>query len=418
VSIALAATLAGLAGLLVGLLLPVARRAARRSVTVRPRAPVGGSPRPGSISLAILDELPLPALAVDGSDSVVLANRAARRHGLVAAGRLPSAQLRALVRQVRRTGAVRRARLSVPAADLLHTPVPYLVQGFPLDSDRPGEIALLAQDMTEADRVEAVRRDFVANVGHEIKTPVGALSLLAEAALDARDDPDAVAHFVTRIHHEAQRLGRLVQEVIELSRLQGADPLPDLDDVALDDVVVEAADRVRSAADARRISIEVGGDRGVVVRGSRVQLVTAVANLLDNAVAYSPELTAVAVGVHARDGAVEVAVRDEGPGIPREFHDRVFERFFRVDPARSRATGGTGLGLSIVKHIMSNHGGEVVLWSREGAGSTFTLRLPTSSLEDAVPDELAGDVPDVRSGGVSDGVSGGVSGEVSGEVPA
>jgi two-component system sensor histidine kinase SenX3 len=243
----------------------------------------------------------------------------------------------------------------------------------PLES---GEVALVVDDLTEAKRVESVRRDFVANVGHEIKTPVGAMSLLAEAALGARDDPDAVHRFLERMQHEAQRLSRLVQELLDLSRLQGGDPLPGAAAVRVDAVVEEAVDRTRLVAEAKQIDIIRGGDHGLVVTGSEGQLVTAVANLLDNAVAYSPAATKVAVGVHDRDDAVEIAVKDEGIGIAAAEQDRIFERFYRVDPARSRETGGTGLGLAIVKHIVSNHGGVVTVWSEPGAGSTFTIRLP------------------------------------------
>jgi two-component system sensor histidine kinase SenX3 len=242
-----------------------------------------------------------------------------------------------------------------------------------------GDVALVVDDLTESRRVEAVRRDFVANVGHEIKTPVGALQLLTEAALEARDDPDAVQRFLTRMQREAQRLSRLVQELLDLSRLQGGEAQPVPVDVAVDAVLEEARDRTRSVADAKGIRLVRGGDVAQVVRGSEPQLVTALSNLLDNAVAYSASGTQVAVTVQARDDAVEIAVTDQGIGIAAADQQRIFERFYRVDPARSRATGGTGLGLAIVKHIVGNHGGEVSVWSSPGAGSTFTIRLPAAA---------------------------------------
>jgi two-component system sensor histidine kinase SenX3 len=242
-----------------------------------------------------------------------------------------------------------------------------------------GEVALVVDDLTEAKRVESVRRDFVANVGHEIKTPVGALQLLAEAALDAHDDPEAVQRFVGRMQHEARRLSRLVQELLDLSRLQGGEPLPQLTAVPVDAILDEAVDRARLVAESRGIEIVRGGEAGLVVRGEEGQLVTAVANLLYNAVAYSPDGTRVAVAVHLRGGVVEIGVTDQGIGIAEDEQERIFERFYRVDPARSRATGGTGLGLAIVKHTVGNHGGEVTVWSQPGSGSTFTIRLLSGS---------------------------------------
>jgi two-component system sensor histidine kinase SenX3 len=218
----------------------------------------------------------------------------------------------------------------------------------------------------------------VANVSHELKTPVGALTLLAEAVQDAADDPAAVQRFANRMQREGTRLGRLVQELIELSRLQGADPLPALAVVSVDGVIAEAVDRTRLAAESAGIAVVSGGERRLTVQGSETQLVTALVNLVDNAVAYSPSGTRVAVGSRRRAGWVEISVSDQGIGIAERDLKRVFERFYRADPARSRATGGTGLGLAIVKHIATNHGGEVTVWSVEGSGSTFTLRLPAA----------------------------------------
>ncbi|AHI01731.1 sensor histidine kinase [Kutzneria albida] len=233
-----------------------------------------------------------------------------------------------------------------------------------------------ASDESDAVRLEAIRRDFVANVSHELKTPVGALALLAEAVLDAADDQVEVRRFSSKILHEATRLGRLVTELIALSRLQGAEQLPEMTPVPVDEVVREALGRSRLAAESAGIDIDTDGPSELVVDGDRTLLVTALSNLLDNALAYSPPDSPVSVS-RRRDGDfVEIAVTDRGIGIALDQQHRVFERFYRADPARSRATGGTGLGLAIVKHVAANHGGEVRLWSRPGTGSTFTLRIP------------------------------------------
>jgi two-component system sensor histidine kinase SenX3 len=233
-----------------------------------------------------------------------------------------------------------------------------------------------AEDTSDLVRLEATRRDFVANVSHELKTPVGAVGLLAEAVLDAVDDPDEVHRFGTKILNEATRLGALVTELIALSRLTGAERLPELAVVGVDDVVTEALARCRLVAESTGITITVDPPSGLEVDGDRTLLVTALSNLLDNALAYSPPEAPVSVSRRRSGNVVEIAVTDRGIGIAAEHQQRVFERFFRVDPARSRATGGTGLGLAIVKHVAANHGGEVRLWSRPGTGSTFTLRLP------------------------------------------
>ncbi|HEY2205364.1 MAG TPA: ATP-binding protein [Pseudonocardia sp.] len=233
-----------------------------------------------------------------------------------------------------------------------------------------------AEDTSDMVRLEATRRDFVANVSHELKTPVGAVGLLAEAVLDAADDPEEVRRFSTKILKESTRLGALVTELIALSRLTGAERLPELAVVEVDEVVTEALARCRLVAESTGIGITVDAASGLRVDGDRTLLVTALSNLLDNAIAYSPPDTPVSVSRRLAGDVVEVAVTDRGIGIEAEHQQRVFERFFRVDPARSRATGGTGLGLAIVKHVAANHGGEVRLWSHTGTGSTFTLRLP------------------------------------------
>ena len=233
-----------------------------------------------------------------------------------------------------------------------------------------------AEDTSDMVRLEATRRDFVANVSHELKTPVGAVGLLAEAVLGAAEDPEAVNYFATKIVNEANRLGGLVTELIALSRLTGAERLPELAPVEVDELITEALSRSRLVAESTGIDIAVDAPSGLVVDGDRTLLVTALVNLVDNALSYSPPDAPVSVVRRRVGDVVEIAVTDRGIGIAPEHQQRVFERFFRVDPARSRATGGTGLGLAIVKHVAANHGGEVRLWSRPGTGSTFTIRLP------------------------------------------
>lgn len=324
----------------------------------------------------MLELLPTAVVLVDADDNVRLANRAATSMGLVRAGSVDLPELRQLVRRCRHDGNPETEEFVLDRGGF---PRRVMTVGARAELLPDGDVALVVDDLTETKRVESVRRDFVANVGHEIKTPVGALALLAEAAMDARDDPAAVQRFVARMQREAGRLSRLVQELLDLSRLQGGEPLPAMTSVSVDALVDEAIDRTRSGAEAKLIELVRGGDRGMRVMGDENQLVTALANLLDNAVAYSPAQTRVAIGVHERDNAVEISVSDQGAGIEAADRERIFERFYRADPARSRDTGGTGLGLAIVKHIVSNHGGVVSVWSQPGSGSTFTIRLPQTA---------------------------------------
>ncbi len=237
-------------------------------------------------------------------------------------------------------------------------------------------VLALVEDRTREKRVETVRRDFVANVSHELKTPVGAIRLLAEAVTDAADDPEAVQRFATRMITESDRLSKLVQQIIELSRLQGHDPLETPVMVDVDAAVATAVDRSAIEAAAKDIVVVARGEHGLEIFGSQEQIGAAISNLVANAVAYSAEGSRVAVTTRAEDDQVQVSVVDQGIGIAPQDIDRIFERFYRVDPARHRSTGGTGLGLSIVKHVAATHGGDVAVWSVQGQGSTFTLTLP------------------------------------------
>ncbi|HWC35344.1 MAG TPA: ATP-binding protein [Mycobacteriales bacterium] len=369
------AVVAALAGLLAGVVVTVLIRSRPRQASTDESAPSRPSPRKRDATPAetVLQLLPTAAVLLDADDVIRLANSAALHMGVVRDGALDVPALVTLVRTARRTGTPQTAEVTLGANEFPRRIVTVGARAEPLSG---GEVALVVDDLTEAKRVESVRRDFVANVGHEIKTPVGALQLLAEAALDAHDDADAVQRFVGRMQREAQRLSKLVQELLDLSRLQGGEPLPEANEVMVDAVIDEAIDRARLAAEVKGIAIVRGGDTGLVVHGDEGQLAIAVGNLLDNAVAYSGDRTRVAIGVHDRGEAVEIAVTDQGIGIAEEEQERIFERFYRVDPARSRETGGTGLGLAIVKHAVSNHGGEVSVWSQPGAGSTFTIKLP------------------------------------------
>ena len=243
------------------------------------------------------------------------------------------------------------------------------------DDDRRFAVVIV-DDQSEQARMEASRRDFVANVSHELKTPVGAMGLLAEALLASADDPEAVRPFAERVLVEANRLASMIGELIELSRLQGADPLPDLGVVDVDAVVNEAISRHKVAADNAEITITTDAPSGLRVLGDEPLLVTALANLVSNAIAYSPHGSPVSISRRRREGFIEIAVTDRGIGIAPKDQKRVFERFFRSDKARSRATGGTGLGLAIVKHVAANHNGTITLWSQPGTGSTFTLAIP------------------------------------------
>jgi two-component system, OmpR family, sensor histidine kinase SenX3 len=350
-----------------------------------------GPPR-AQIAGDLLSALGVGVLVLDADDRPVLANPAATDLGLVGVGGV-HAVVRTLAGQVRRGGVHREVELELPR-DWGRGPVPgeplgVRVRVTPLTGPdyAPGHVAIEAFDVTEAHRLARVRRDFVANVSHELKTPVGALALLAEALLEAADDPDASRRFAERIHHESQRLARLVKELLELSRLQGAEPLPRPVPVTVDRIVNEVLDRTRTAASAKEIDLNFIGVRGLVVYGDEGQLVTAVANLVENAITYSPGETKVTLEAHRARDVIEVSVTDQGIGIAPADLDRIFERFYRADQARSRDTGGTGLGLAIVKHIAVNHGGGVEVESTVGAGSRFTLRLPVRppDVDDPLP---------------------------------
>ena len=367
-----AGVVAAIAGVLTGF---AAGLAFRFSEHERAGTPVPEPILPAGVG-QVLSVLRSSAVVLDENDAVVKASPAAHALGLVSGDRLRVPALLRVARQVRSDGEIREAELDIPRGRLGDQRLTVSSRVAPLGARL---VLVLVEDRTEARKIEAVRRDFVANVSHELKTPVGALALLAEAIQSASEDPEAVRRFADRMAAESSRITKIVQELIDLSRLQAPDPDQAAAAVLVDDVVQAAAERTKAIAVVKDIEIAIGGEHGLKVLGDEAQLVTALGNLVENAVNYSPEQTRVAIGVGRSADLVEISVTDQGIGIPERDRDRIFERFYRVDPARSRETGGTGLGLSIVKHVVQNHGGEVRVWSVEGSGSTFTIRLPLLS---------------------------------------
>lgn len=391
------AAAAAIAGLLTGVIAVLAFRWSEREQARPTRASMRSDEAvvlPPGVD-TVLSVLRSSAVVLDEGDTVVKASSAAYALGLVRGGRLAVDQMLQMARETRRDGEIRQVELELPRRGAGRGEgLAVSARVAPLGSRL---VLLLVEDLTEARRIEAVRRDFVANVSHELKTPVGALSLLSEAVMDASDDPEAVIRFAGRMQHEAARLTSLVQEIIDLSRVQDDSPLDDAEAVPVDDLVAEAVDRCRHQANAKQITMATGGGPDLKIWGNRGQLAAALGNLVENAVNYSPVRTRVGIAgrrIAAPGGdLIEISVTDQGIGISEKDRDRIFERFYRVDPARSRATGGTGLGLSIVKHVAASHGGEVTVWSAEGQGSTFTLRLPESGIaaRDPVAAALADD---------------------------
>ena len=355
--------------LAVGLL--VGRYSRRDPVLIEPTAPVVP---PDALIIAI--ESGVAALFVGNEDDVLDATEPARTMGLARGSRVASPRMLELARSVRRTGLADHATIERPGSTSA-VPANLAVSVAPL---RDGVVVVLARDISEERRIDLSRRDFVTNISHELKTPIGAIGLLSEAVEKASDDPEMVIRFATRMQRESARLAELVQQIITLSRLQSDDPLREARAVDVSSVVRRAVDRLASTARARRVTLTVSDREPGDVIGDGPQLIDAVANLIANAIAYSHEGARVAVTCARRknpdDEVIEIAVTDNGIGIAEADQERIFDRFFRVDPDRSRASGGTGLGLSIVKLVAEAHGGSVSVWSKVGSGSTFTLRLP------------------------------------------
>ena len=343
----------------------------RVSEHMQRRMPVESEPIVPPGVAAVLSVLRSSALVVGENDEVLKASAPAYALGLVRGREICIPELTELVRQVRRDGQIRDTELTIT-----RDPSPPIYVTARVATLGSRLVLALVEDRTREHRVESIRRDFVANVSHELKTPVGALNLLAEAVAGAADDAEAVRRFAGRMKTESHRLSQLVQKIIELSRLQGDDPLESPHDVDVDEIIERAIDRSSIDAHAKQIEIVHHGEPGLHVRGDADQVALALDNLVANAVAYSPDGSRIVVGARAEGQTVEITVTDQGVGIPADDLERIFERFYRVDPARHRSTGGTGLGLSIVKHVAASHGGDVRVWSVEGHGSTFTLVLP------------------------------------------
>jgi len=333
------------------------------------------------VLLKTLQSLESESLIIVPGEKILFQSPGITNFAIVKDERITSEDLMALIRVARRTNETHRSRIEIARGPIGAGKREFEVSVSPLNDE--GMVLVLISDQSEARRIDAVRRDFVANVSHELKTPIGALGLLSEAILGAKDQPDAVVKFASRMQIEAKRLTDLVQEIIDLSRLQSSDPLQKAFALEASDVVREAVAQAALSAESRNITVEIGEIEDATVIGDRDQLIMAVLNLLENAINYSPENTKVSVVVKVKEELLEISVTDQGIGIAEGELARVFERFYRVDPARSRMTGGTGLGLSIVKHVALNHGGDIKVWSKEGVGSTFTLQLPIAkSLEE------------------------------------
>lgn len=325
-------------------------------------------------AMDVLETLDSSVIVLAPGNTILYTSSSAMQIGLMKDGRVSSEELLALIRVVRREDQSQEGNIEIPRGPVGEGVKNLLVKVTPLGKD--GLVLIVADDVSEADRIDSVRRDFVANISHELKTPIGALSILSEAVLQASDDPAMVKHFAIKMGDTANRLTELVQQIISLSRLQDTDPLTDASPVDISSVIDIAVVQSQTNAEARGIEIVLDSEIHAPIFGDREQLVMALHNLIENAINYSPEKTRVTISARVVENLVEIVVKDQGIGIAEREQARIFERFYRVDPARSRETGGTGLGLSIVKHVVANHGGDVSVWSQVGEGSSFTLRLP------------------------------------------
>lgn len=369
--------IAGLIGaatmlLVVGLVLVIRRTLQGRELL--------GAPRAGSVASTdmsrVVGALKAGTMLVGSHDEVLTTNQTALAMGLARGARVGFPELLELVRGTRASGNIFRGHIDrerepgVEVVELLGRVVPL----------EDGVVLVIAEDEAATLRVETVRRDFVANVSHELKTPIGAIGILAEAVEAASDDPEAVARFAGRLQLESARLAELVGQIIDLSRLQASDPMISMEVVDIADVVDEAMGRSRESADHRGVTLSRSQDQPASAMGDRWQLTDALTNLVQNAISYSGRQARVSIGVstvaEGEERFVDIKVSDNGIGISSEDQERIFERFYRVDHGRSRESGGTGLGLAIVRHIAAAHGGSVHVWSQPRRGSTFTLRLP------------------------------------------
>ena len=319
-------------------------------------------------------------ILVDSQDEVLTCSEMVLNIGLVKNQRITSEALRKLVRTARNQNEVLEDIVAIPRGALAAGFHERRVRLSHLGEE--GMVAVLIFDDSEAKRLDAVRRDFVANISHELKTPIGGISILAEAISEGSDDPELVKNFSARMKIEAERLTDLVQEIIDLSRIQDQNTALNSENFSLNQLIKDAINQSKVYADKRKVQVNFTSENEIEFYGDQKQLLIAISNLVENAISYSPERTTVNVVLKQNENIAEIAISDQGVGIEESELQRIFERFYRIDPARSRETGGTGLGLSIVKHVISNHGGEVQVWSVPGTGSTFTVLLPLITVKD------------------------------------
>lgn len=337
----------------------------------------GNSQQTAEVSAEVLEALGVAAVVVNETNVMVQATSKASDFGLLQGRALVDIELLNLLDWARKSKTGKSGEVSINVGGRTNK-LWVQATAAPIGN---GSVILTLEDRTEARRLEETRRDFVANISHELKTPIGAIGLLAETLQGAIEDPDAVLKFASSLQREANRLAHIVQEIIELSRLQAATYSNKPQIISLNEVIADAIDRTRIAADAKQTKIASDLSEQVFTGGDYDQLTNAVTNLIENAINYSDSNGQVGIALRTNGNNAEIVVTDSGVGIALEDQSRIFERFYRVDPSRSRETGGTGLGLSIVKHIALNHGGEIAVFSKPGLGSTFTLSIPMSQKE-------------------------------------
>ena len=333
-----------------------------------------------NLNLKLIQSLPDIVIWVDGDNKIKYASEVALNLNIAREDKIQIDALETLISMAR--------KIDEPLIRKVKAKRPLGIAKLNLDTwvmrlER-GEVLLWAQNNSVVSRVETMRRDFVANISHELKTPVGALSLLAEAIEESGKDSESIQKFAKRIGPETKRLTNVIRDIIDLSQVQSDDPLASANPVEVDRVINDAVDAVQLLADLNNVEIAQVNEPDVKIVGDEYQLVMAIRNLLTNAITFSPASSRITVGAKLKDGVVEITVSDQGIGISLENQSRIFERFYRVDPARSRTTGGTGLGLAIVKHVCENHGGEVSVWSVPGQGSTFTMKFPQMEEESVI----------------------------------
>ena len=327
-----------------------------------------------------LNAFPIHSLIIGAKNQIIFKSHAFETLNILKENKLVNEQILSIVRSARKGSESVTADFAIKRSGIGDLQRDVWCQATVLDNF--GSVLLIIDDQSERSRIDAVRRDFITNISHELKTPITALGLNSDALLISLNDTNKVSDFARKIKAQSQRLADLVQEIIYLSRLQDTDITARASEISLNDVVREAIDLSEAIARVRNVEVQFTANEDVVVTGIRDQLVTAVHNLIENAINYSPENTRVNIAVDRKFDSTmeqeiaEIAVKDQGIGIADSEIDRIFERFYRIDPARSRNTGGTGLGLSIVKHVVQNHNGEIKVWSTPGIGSTFTLRIP------------------------------------------